>query len=115
MFNLKLSRKEILACTLGAMFGIFILAEAIGGFQQHELIIEMRRDRLCFTGILKFIYCTLQIILVPSITYVLYLGSKISKVENKNVGTGSIFIFFLFVISLFGSLICMIIASYSCS
>ena len=118
MLSSNLNRKMILALSLGGIAGVLILVFAINGLSKTEVIIETRLSIFCFDGLFKIVFCSLLILYVPSLAYVIHLGNRITSSSNCDIGLTKkhqIFLVSIFFGSMISIVISLFIASGSCN
>ena len=114
---MKPNRQEILAMLLGLMVLVLCISWALNGIVQSELILETRRQIYCFDGYVKYIFCGSALVLCFALIYIVPFGCKlvgtsVRKVEPKFV---PVLVFFCFLLSMVGVVVCLFIASNGCA
>ena len=115
---MKVGRQEYLSFTLGGLVLIIAMLWAVSGIQQHELVLETRKQIYCFSGYLKYVMCFSVMVFCPSMVYSVYFGYKLLGSGNKiifAIGSKSFFLLSSFLLSMVCIVICIIIASFSCA
>ena len=113
---MKLNRQEILPILLGFMLLVLCMLWALLGIMQSELILETRRQIYCFDGYVKYIFCSSVLVLCLTLIYIVpfglkWVGRAVGKVELKCLPA---VVFFCFLLSIVGVVVCLFIASNGC-
>ena len=114
---MNISRTEKLAFILIFLASLLAIVFVINGLQKPELVLEVRRSTYCFQGYVKYLFCISVLLVLASLPYVLFVGKKFQKPENRSLVLGKVTSFTLltcFFLPLIGIIGSMVAASYSC-
>ena len=114
---MNINRTEKLAFILFFLAALVAIVFVITGLQKPELVLAGRRSTYCFQGYVKYLFCTSVLLVLASLPYVLFVGKRFRKPENRKLVMGKVTSFALltcFFLPLIGIVGSMVAASYSC-